>query len=164
MKFKLIMALVDDAHTENILTSARKAGATGCTVITSARGEGLKPEKTFLGLDLAVQRDLLLFLVAEPLSRDILETIADTGKFDEQPGSGLRARPKVSASVAVKAVGNSELTPNQVVTIRNLVAGAVLSSPAVKAPGKKTARLQVEIFEAMAQCCRHGRKKLRCRF
>jgi hypothetical protein len=45
MKFKLIMALVDDAHTENILTAAREAGATGCTVITSARGEGLKPPR-----------------------------------------------------------------------------------------------------------------------
>lgn len=38
------------------------------------------------------------------------------------------------------------------------LAGVVLSSPAVKAPGKITARLQVEIFEAMAQCCRHGQK------
>lgn len=45
--------------------------------------------------------------------------------YDEQPGSGLRARPRVSASAAVKATGNLELTSNQVVTIRNLVAGAV---------------------------------------
>ncbi len=45
--------------------------------------------------------------------------------YDEQPGSGLRARPRVSASAAVKAKGNLELTSNQVVTIRNLVAGAV---------------------------------------
>jgi nitrogen regulatory protein PII len=103
MRFKLIMALVDDAHTEDILASARKAGATGCTVITSARGEGLKPEKTFLGLDLAVQRDLLLFLVAEPLSRDILETIAETGKFDEQPGSGIAFQIGIEDAVGLSS-------------------------------------------------------------
>ncbi len=103
MKFKLIMALVDDAHTENILTAAREAGATGCTVITSARGEGLKPEKTFLGLDLAVQRDLLLFLVAEPLSRDILETIAATGKFDKQPGSGIAFQVGIEDAVGLSS-------------------------------------------------------------
>ena len=103
MRFKLIMALVDDAHTENILAAAREAGATGCTVITSGRGEGLKPEKTFLGLDLAVQRDLLLFLVAEPLSRVILETIAATGKFDEQPGTGIAFQIGIEDAVGLSS-------------------------------------------------------------
>ena len=103
MRFKLIMALVDDSHTEDILTAAREAGATGCTVITSARGEGLRPEKTFLGLDLAVQRDLLLFLVAEPLSRDILETIAATGEFDEQPGTGIAFQIGIEDAVGLSS-------------------------------------------------------------
>ena len=76
MRFKLIMALVDDNHTNTIVDAARDAGATGCTIITSARGEGLTPEKSFMGLDLSGQRDLLLFLVAEQKSREILEHIA----------------------------------------------------------------------------------------
>jgi hypothetical protein len=103
MRFKLIMALVDDAVTADILTAAREAGATGCTVITSARGEGLKPEKTFLGLDLSIQRDLLLFLVAEPLSRDILETIAATGKFDEKPGTGIAFQVGIEDAVGLSS-------------------------------------------------------------
>lgn len=103
MRFKLIMALVSDAHTDNILTAAREAGATGCTVITSARGEGLKPEKTFLGLDLSIQRDLLLFLVAEPLSRNILETIAEAGKFDEEPGTGIAFQVGIEDAVGLSS-------------------------------------------------------------
>jgi nitrogen regulatory protein PII len=103
MRFKLIMALVDDAYTDDILSAAREAGATGCTVITSARGEGLKPEKTFLGLDLSVQRDLLLFLVAEPLSRDILETIAATGRFDEKPGTGIAFQVGIEDAVGLSS-------------------------------------------------------------
>ena len=103
MRFKLIMALVDEDRTEEILKAAREAGATGCSVITSARGEGLKPEKTFLGLDLAGARDLLLFLVAEPLSRDILETIAAAGQFDEQPGTGIAFQVDIEDAVGLSS-------------------------------------------------------------
>lgn len=103
MKFKLIMALVDDNHTDEILQAARDAGATGSTVITSARGEGLNPEKTFLGLSLTGQRDLLMFLVAEQLSRSILETIAKTGKFDETPGSGIAFQIGIEDAVGLQS-------------------------------------------------------------
>jgi hypothetical protein len=76
MKFKLIVALVPDDETELVLQTAREAGATGSTVITSARGEGLKPAKTFFGLDLEGTRDMVLLLVEGHLSRAILEHIA----------------------------------------------------------------------------------------
>ncbi|MFC1673546.1 P-II family nitrogen regulator [Pseudomonadota bacterium] len=89
MKMKMIMALVKDEITQTVIDAAREAGATGATVITSAQGEGLKPEKTFFGLDLAAQRDIVIFLVAEPKAREILETIAEAGRFDEDPGSGI---------------------------------------------------------------------------
>ena len=79
MRLKLIRALVDDHHTENILAAAREVGATRATVVTGARGEGLKPKKTFLRLGIAGQWDLLMFLVVEQLSREILETIATAG-------------------------------------------------------------------------------------
>ncbi len=89
MKFKLIMALVDDRYTEPIVDAAREAGATGSTVITSARGEGLTPDKSILGLTLTGTRDLLMFLVVEQMSREILEAIAKAGRFEEEPGSGI---------------------------------------------------------------------------
>jgi len=55
MKLKVLMALVEEDRTERIIDVARKEGATGCTVITSARGEGLVPPKTFFGLELEGQ-------------------------------------------------------------------------------------------------------------
>lgn len=103
MKFKLIMALVDDSYTDDIVQAARDAGATGSTVITSARGEGLKPEKTFLGLSLTGQRDLLMFLVAEQLGRSILETIEKTGNFDETPGSGIAFQIAIEDAVGLRS-------------------------------------------------------------
>ena len=55
MHFKLIVAFVDDRDTQKVMEAAREAGATGITVVSSARGEGIKPAKTFLGLSLEVE-------------------------------------------------------------------------------------------------------------
>ncbi len=101
MKLKLIMALVNVEKTEAVQNAAREAGATGATVITSVRGEGLKQEKTFLGLDLEGQRDVLLFIVVETRAREILETIAQAGKFDEEPGTGVAFQINIEDAVGM---------------------------------------------------------------
>ncbi|MBT3307685.1 MAG: P-II family nitrogen regulator [Alphaproteobacteria bacterium] len=101
MDLKMIMALVADEKTDTVLEAAREAGATGATVITSVRGEGLEPVKTFLGLEVASQRDILLFLVAAPLAREILETIATAGRFDEEPGSGIAFQVSIEDAVGL---------------------------------------------------------------
>ena len=101
MHFKLIVAFVEDTKTEEIMDAAREAGATGCTVVTNARGEGIKESKTFFGLTLATQRDVLLMLVEQHLSRHILEHIAEVGKFDEKPGTGIAVLIDVEDAVGV---------------------------------------------------------------
>ncbi|MBT6095397.1 MAG: P-II family nitrogen regulator [Rhodospirillaceae bacterium] len=102
MNLKMIMAFVADEKTQTVMEAARTAGATGATIITSVRGEGLVPEKTFLGLDLSAQRDVLLFLVAAPKAREILETISDAGKFDEEPGTGIAIQIEIEDAVGLK--------------------------------------------------------------
>lgn len=89
MHFKLLIALVDDTKTARIMDAARAAGATGATVVGDARGEGLRPKKTFFGLTMEASRDMLLFIVEEHLSRRILECIAEEAGFEEMPGSGV---------------------------------------------------------------------------
>ncbi len=101
MKFKLIIALVSDEQTDALLDNVRAAGATGCTVITSGRGEGLKPAKTFLGLDLESHRDMVLLLVEEHLSRGILEGIAGCCGFDDTPGSGIAFQLDIEDAVGL---------------------------------------------------------------
>ena len=101
MRFKLILTFLDDAHSEAVLNAAREAGATGATVITSARGEGIKKSTTFLGLTLESQRDVLLFLVEEHMSRQILERIAEVGEFDDKPGTGIAVQIDIEDAVGV---------------------------------------------------------------
>ncbi len=101
MHFKLILAFVEDSTTKSVLEAARKAGATGSTVISHARGEGVEHRKTFFGLPLEMRRDVILLLVEEHLSRTILETIAQVAKFDEKPNSGIAFQLDVEDAVGV---------------------------------------------------------------
>jgi len=101
MHFKLIIALIEDDKTDAVMKAARESGATGATVINNARGEGLKQSKTFFGLSLETQRDMLLFLVEEHLCRKILEKIADVGNFDSKPGAGIAFQIDVEDAVGV---------------------------------------------------------------
>lgn len=103
MNLKMIMAFVADEKTDIVMEAAREAGCTGATVITSVRGEGMIPEKTFLGLDLSAQRDVLLFLVAAPKAREILETISKAGRFDEEPGTGIAIQIGIEDAVGLKS-------------------------------------------------------------
>ena len=101
MHFKLLIALVEDERREAVMAAAREAGATGCTVINQARGEGVVKSKTFFGLSLETQRDVLLFLVEKHLARKILETIEVKGEFDAKPGTGIAFQIDVEDAVGV---------------------------------------------------------------
>ena len=101
MHFKLIVALTEDTITDKIVQAAREKGATGSTVITSAKGQGLNSAKTFLGLSLETQRDVVLFLVEKHLCREILEKIAIVGEFEANPGTGIAFSIDVEDAVGV---------------------------------------------------------------
>lgn len=101
MHFKLIIALTEDTITDKIVHAAREKGATGSTVITNAKGQGLNSAKTFLGLSLETQRDVVLFLVEEHLCRDILEIISTVGEFEDNPGSGIAFSIDVEDAVGI---------------------------------------------------------------
>jgi len=101
MHFKLIIAFVEDSKTDAVMDAAREAGATGCTVINNARGEGIKENKTFFGLTLTSQRDVVLLLVEEHLSRHILEHIGEVGEFDKKAGAGIALLLDVDDAVGI---------------------------------------------------------------
>ena len=102
MHFKLLIALVEENKTDSVLDAARQAGATGATVINHARGEGAETSTTFFGLTLETQRDMLMFLVEEHLSRSILEKIAEVGDFENGTGTGIAFQIDVEDAVGVK--------------------------------------------------------------
>ena len=101
MRMKLIVALVSDDRTAAVIEAARAGGATGATIIGRARGEGLRPEKTFLGLELQSLGNAVLFVVVETRARDILERIRDAGRFEEEQGAGVAFQIAIEDAVGL---------------------------------------------------------------
>ncbi len=87
MRFKVILALVNDDYQNDVINAAKEAGATGVTIL-NARGEGIHEHKSFFGLTMEMQKDMLLFLVEDFKSNDIMDAIHKAGHLDEK-GNGI---------------------------------------------------------------------------
>ena len=87
MRFKLILSSVKPDITDNVVDAAKNAGATGATIIP-ARGTGIREAKTFFGLSLEAQTDIIMLLVEEHLVTKILQKIKEAGEF-HKPGTGI---------------------------------------------------------------------------
>ena len=103
MKFKLIVVMSQDDLTDKAVETARSHGATGCTIITSARGEGLNPAQTFFGLTVEGRRDMIMFLVEDHHSREIMEAIGTACKFETEPGTGVAFQIDIEDAIGLSA-------------------------------------------------------------
>ncbi|WP_417581969.1 P-II family nitrogen regulator [Nitrincola sp.] len=103
MKFKLIMVFVDEDKANDTLDAARSAGATGATIINSARGQGLERIVGILGLEILDPRTVIMILAESRRADVILEAVSAAGHLDETLGSGIALMLDVE-----KALGVSE--------------------------------------------------------
>jgi len=87
MRFKIVFAPVKTHKTDSIVDAAKKSGATGATIIPG-RGTGMREAKTFFGLTLEDQTDIVIFLLEEHLVKPVMEAIKTAGEFDK-PGTGI---------------------------------------------------------------------------
>lgn len=87
MRFKLILSTVKPEITDKIVDAVKKEGATGATIIP-ARGTGIKEAKTFFGLTLEAQTDIIMLLAEEHVAEKLLAVIKKTGEFG-RPGTGI---------------------------------------------------------------------------
>ena len=87
MAHKCIIAMVKPNLTDQVVDSAKAAGATGATIIP-ASGTGAGEAKSFFGLSLDIRTEIVLFLVHETIVEAILSAIKEAGRFSE-PGTGI---------------------------------------------------------------------------
>ncbi|MHC4139483.1 MAG: P-II family nitrogen regulator [Planctomycetota bacterium] len=85
MRFKVIIAMVEQDHQDAVISSAKEAGATGVTIL-NARGEGIREQKTFFGLQMDQQREVLLFIVEDFHANSIMDAIYEAGNFKKGRG------------------------------------------------------------------------------
>ena len=87
MEFKLIITTVKSDLTDDVVEAAKASGAPGATIL-SGRGTGIHEAKTFLGLTLEAQTDVVIFLLEERLVGAVFEAIRKAGMYEE-PGTGI---------------------------------------------------------------------------
>lgn len=101
MRFQMILASVKSDITDKVVDSAKAAGATGATIIP-ARGTGMREAKTFFGLSLEQQTDIIMFLVEEHSLSPIMDAIKEAGEF-HKPGTGIAFALPVNQVVGLES-------------------------------------------------------------
>jgi nitrogen regulatory protein P-II 1 len=101
MKLKLIVSMVKTTETDRIIDAAKASGGTGATIIP-ARGTGIHEAKTFFGLTLEAQTDVVLFLLEERLVDPVLGAIYEAGRFKE-PGTGIAFVVDVTSAIGLES-------------------------------------------------------------
>ncbi|MZG30296.1 MAG: P-II family nitrogen regulator [Nitrospinae bacterium] len=101
MRFKVILAMVNETYQDTVIESAKAAGATGVTVLNS-RGEGIHSHKSFLGLTMEAQKDMLLFLVEDFIANNIMEAIYESGHLKEH-GNGIAFSMNVDRAIGLES-------------------------------------------------------------
>ena len=61
-KYELLVVIANQGYTEMIMEAARKASATGGTVL-HAKGTGMEKAETFLGVSLAQEKEMIFLLL-----------------------------------------------------------------------------------------------------
>jgi len=102
MHFKLIITMAPEEKTNEVLEIARQQGATGATITGSTRGEGLSAKKGFWGLALEAQRELILLVVEEHLSRHIIEAI-DVKCNEDKAGTVIAFQVDLEDVIGIEA-------------------------------------------------------------
>ncbi len=101
MDYKLIIAMVKTDRTDRIIETAKAVGGTGATIIP-ARGTGIHEARTFFGLTLEAQTDVVLFLVEKRLTDPVLEAIYEAGQLKEA-GTGIAFVIDVDRAVGLES-------------------------------------------------------------
>jgi nitrogen regulatory protein P-II 1 len=114
MRFKLIMTMVNPDITEDVVQTAKNAGATG-DVIIPARGSGVS-EARFFGVSIVDKTDIILFVVEEHSANKVLDAITKECKLCES-GRGI------ALMLSVDKVAGLE---NQILKIKDRLKGEQL--------------------------------------
>ena len=99
-RYHLILTIALEGHLEQIMNAAKKAGATGGTVIRG-RGLGNKEAVKFLGLELEPERDVVLNIVDEKIKKEVMEEITKAVGIKTK-GKGICVSLPIDSAVGIK--------------------------------------------------------------
>ena len=85
-RFELVLCIVNAGFSQNVMESARAAGARGGTILR-ARGSANPEAEEFFSINIQPDKEVLLILVPKAIKDDVLKAIyKDCGLADEAKG------------------------------------------------------------------------------
>lgn len=84
---ELICVIVNFGFAEDIMQAARKAGATGGTIL-KARGTGTEQDNSFFGITIVPEKDMIMILALRSETEKIMGAIRNCA-FLAEPGMGI---------------------------------------------------------------------------
>ena len=85
--YELITVIINSGYADDVMAAARKAGATGGTIL-NARGTGTEEDVRFFGITLVPEKEMLLIVTAKEKTADILRAVGSVPALTE-PGGGI---------------------------------------------------------------------------
>ena len=85
--FKLIAAVVPKGAAGKVMDAAKEAGAEGGTILL-ARGTGVHEARSFFGMSMNTEREMLLILIEPERVQEVLDSMVRAGRLDK-PGRGM---------------------------------------------------------------------------
>ncbi|WP_041808228.1 P-II family nitrogen regulator [Evansella cellulosilytica] len=86
-KHKLIITIVKKGFAKKVVGASKQAGAEGGTILLG-RGTGVHENKSFLGIPIIPEKEIVLSLVRNNVEEKVIEAITKEAKL-HQPGTGL---------------------------------------------------------------------------
>ena len=83
----MITVIVNKGYADDVMFAARKAGATGGTVI-NARGTAREDDEKFFGVHIVPEKDMLVIVVEHEKKEAVLSAISEV-KCLKEPGMGI---------------------------------------------------------------------------
>lgn len=94
---ELLVVMANQGYTEQIMDAAREAKATGGTVI-HAKGTGMEKAEKFLGVSLAVEKEMIFIVTKKEKKNDIMKAIMTKAGLETEAGAMVFSLPVTSTA------------------------------------------------------------------
>lgn len=95
--YELIVAIIEKGYTDEVMDAARRAGASGGTVI-HAKGTGREQEAHFLGVSIAEEKEMIFIVAHSDKKKDIMRGIMQEAGVDKPAHALLFSLPVIETA------------------------------------------------------------------
>ena len=104
LNLEMIVTIVDRGIGEDVIEYSKAAGANGGTII-HGRGTGAHEKAKFFGLEIDPEKDIVLTLVPDSLTAEVMNAISRGIKIDK-PGNGICFSINIDKVVGITAINS----------------------------------------------------------